>query len=101
MPERIKTMNHYASEFEPIARKVIRDYHDKQNVEVVTAKSLLDNSVGITILFSNAGIFRSRPALHSVVEAAVNAIWNTTYHDLFGAEASEAIPLSIFEDEEL
>lgn len=94
-------MENYVSEYEPIARRVIRDYHEKQNVQVVTAKSILDDSVGITILFSNRGIFRSRPALHGVVEAAVNAIWMETYHDLFGAEASEAIPLSIFEDEEL
>lgn len=94
-------MEHYVSEYEPIAKRVIRDYHEKQNVEVVTAKSLLDDSVGITILFSNRGIFRSRPALQGVVEAAVNAVWDATYHDLYGAEACNAIPLSIFEDEGL
>lgn len=94
-------MEHYVAEFEPVARRVIRDYHDKQNVEVVSAKSLIDDSIGITIIFSNKGIFRSRPALQGVVEAAVNAVWDATYHDIFGAEACNAIPLSIFEDEEL
>lgn len=91
-------MNNYQSEYEPIEKKVIRDYYDKQGVLVVSAKSILDDSVGITILFSNPGIFRSRPALQAVVETAINAIWSGTYHDLFGAEACSAIPTAIFEE---
>lgn len=92
-------MSTYLSEFEPIEKKVIRDYHDKQNIEVLSAKSRIDETVGVVILFSNPGIFRSRPALQAVVETAINAIWYATYHELFGAEAVSAMPSTIFEEE--
>ena len=91
-------MSSYASEFELIVKKTIADYKERQKVEVITAKSRIDDTTGITVLFDHSGIWRSRPAIIAVVEAAVNAVWDGTYHDLFGAEACEAIPLSVFEE---
>lgn len=73
---------------------------NEQNVSVYVNGNKEDNEVCLSIAFPSAGIFRSRPATISTVVSAVNAIWETVYHRLFGAEACPYMPVFVGRHEE-
>lgn len=73
---------------------------NEQNTSVYLNGNTEDNEICLSIVFPSAGIFRSRPATISAVNAAVNAIWETAYHRLFGAEACPYMPVIVSRNEE-
>lgn len=83
---------------ETVAKMLLPDPECGNDMTVMCFKDGTSGESCLSVTFRSPGIFRSRPALMAMVDAAINAIWEDAYHSLFGHEAVPFISCRALEE---